>query len=233
MLHWFIWKGKNSLSDYGLWISKLPNRTRPEERHDEIEIPGRAGNVVMLEGEDVYNAYPDEMTVIARNSLHIDRIIDWLRGSGELVLSTDTEKYRQARIVNKVSFERASNDLMVATIPFVFQPFRRSRNPVQNDRVSVSGSTGSIFNPGDIASNPVVSITGSGNNTITIAGNAMSFSNLSGTVVVDCDAQMITSGGDIWTESVTGNFWKIPKGASNISQTGSATIVIDPNWGWL
>ena len=233
MMPWFIWKGKNSLGDFGLWIGKLPKRIRPEERHEEIEIPGRAGSLLMLEGDDVYSSYTTEMTVIARNSINVDRIAEWLRGSSELVLSTDINKCRKARIVGEVAFERIGNDLQQAVIPFLFQPFRRSRLPVTTDRVTITGSSASIINPGDVASKPIVRITGSGSNTITIAGNAMSFTDLSGTVVVDCGAQMITKGNDIWTKAVTGDFWELPVGESVISQTGNATIVIDPNWGWI
>ena len=64
MMHWFVWKGKNSLSDYGLWISKRPRITRPNERHEEVIIPGRAGTLITLEGEDVYEGYQKECVVV-------------------------------------------------------------------------------------------------------------------------------------------------------------------------
>jgi phage-related protein len=231
MMPWFIWKGKNSLADFGLWINKLPMRIRPEERHDEIEIPGRAGSLLILEGDDVYNSYVTEMFVLARNTLQIDRIMEWLRGSGDLIVSTDISKARQVRIVGEVAFDRVSNDLMQATIPFLCQPFRKSVHPT-SDRFSISASNGTVFNPGDVASKPIISITGTGNNTITIAGNAMTFTDLSGTVVVDCGAQIITKNGEIWTGSVIGKPWSIPVGESTLVQTGSMTITIDPEWRW-
>ena len=229
---WFIWKEKSSLADFGLWISKLPKRVRAEERHEEIEIPGRAGSLLMLEGEDVYSSYTAEMTVVTRNDINIDGALEWLRGSSNLILSTDIDRARPGRIVGEVSFDRISNSLQQAVIPFLFQPFRRSRMPTK-DRITVTASNATIRNPGDVASKPVISIAGSGNSTITIAGKAMSFTGLSGTIKVDCGAQIITKGDSIWTGSATGEFWEIPVGISSITQTGSATITIDPNWGWL
>ena len=229
---WFIWKNKNSLRDYGLWINRLPARVRAEERHEEIEIPGRSGSLIMLEGDDVYSSYSAEMTVTARNSLPIDKILNWLRGTSDIVISTEPEKARTARIAGEVKFDRVGNHLMVATIPFIFQPFKHSVFE-QNDRVVITGSEGKIVNPGDVSSRPVVSITGDGSNTISIAGSAMTFANLTGTVVVDCDAQIVTSNGEIWTESVSGDFWTIPTGTSEITQTGNAEIKIDPGWRWF
>lgn len=232
MMPWFVWKDKNSLADFGIWINKLPKRVRAEERHEEIEIPGRAGSLIMLEGDDVYSSYTAEMTIIARNTLHIDMIVEWLRGSSDLILSTDMNKVRAARIVGEVAFERIGNDLMQAVVPFLFQPFKKNRYPLE-DRLTIGGASATITNPGDVASKPSVAINGTGNNTITIAGKEMSFTNLSGVVVVDCDAQIITKNNQIWTNSVTGDFWEIPRGTSEITQTGNAVIQVYPGWRWL
>lgn len=228
----FIWKGQNSLDDYGLWIQKLPSRVRPEERHQIVEVPGRSGSLILTEGEDVFDSYADEIVVTCPNTIPINRVMAWLRGSSELVLSNDIDKCRPARIVGEVNFDRDGNSLLVGTIPFLFQPFRQSRFPEHTDRKTITGASATIINLGDVASRPKVSITGSGNNTITIGGMAMTFTGISGTIVVDCDAEMITKNGALWTGS-SGNFWRIPTGQSTIAQTGSMTIVVDPCWRWL
>lgn len=243
MMPWFIWNGQNSLADYGLWVSKLPKRIRPEERHDEIVIPGRAGSLIMLEGEDVYDSVPEEMTVIARNELNIDRIVNWLRGSGELVLSTDVNKSRKGRIVGKVAFERIGNSLQQAVIPFLLQPFRMSRYPNQ-DSFSLDSrqatATVTFPNPGDVAAWPVFTVSGSGNVTISCPGSgSFTLKSLSGTVTVDCGARMVThvvsSQTVLWTGTMEGEFFKIPKGIDwqAISMTGNATATVQPNWRWM
>lgn len=236
--HWFIWKGKNSISDFGLWVRKLPKRTRPKERYEEIVIPGRAGSLTLKEGEDVYSAYSSEMTVSCKNTINLDRVKEWLRGSGELILSDDQEKAYIAQIVDEVSFDREDKDkLFIGTIPILFQPFRKGRFPERDERVTFSTSSETLYNPGDVASRPIVRILGSGHNEITIAGQTMVFDDLPGIsgypVEVDCDAQIVTRNGAIWTKSVTGNFWRIPKGEVAVTQTGSSAIMIDPQWRWL
>ena len=229
----FIWKGQNSLDDYGLWIRKLPVRVRPSERHKVVKVPGKPGSMILTEGDDVFDSYAAEMVVTCPNTIPIDRVMAWLRGSSELVLSNDIDKCRPARIVGQVRFDRDGNSILVGTIPFLFQPFRQSRFPEQTDRKTITGTSATITNLGDVASRPKVTITGSGNNTITIGGMAMTFTGISGTIVVDCDAEMITSNGALWTGTSTGDFWRIPTGQSTITQTGSMTIVVDPCWRWL
>jgi len=233
MMPWFVWKGQNSLSDYGLWIKSLPKRVKAEERNDEVIIPGRAGSVILLEGDDIFNSYSDEMVVIARDDISIDPVVEWLRGSGDMVISTDIEKAREVRIVGEVKFARVNNCWMEATIPMVCQPFRKAVYE-SGESVTVTGSSGTMANPGDVASKPLVTIAGGGNNTITIAGQAMTFTGVStDTIVVDCDAQIITKGSGIWTGTFSGDFWKLPKGSFSIAQTSNASITIQPRWRWM
>ena len=238
--HWFIWKGRNSYSEFGLWVRKLPKRVKPKERGEEIIIPGRAGCLMMTEGEDVYSAYSGEMTVSCKNTVNPDRLTEWLRGSGDLILSTDTGKAYTARIVNEVSFDRDEKEkLLIGTIPFLFQPFRKSVRPEADafDVPAAAQGAATMRNRGDAACRPTVRIVGSGSNEITIGDSAMTFESLNGTaskpVIVDCEAEMITRNGALWTGTAGGEFWRIPKGSFTISQTGSMDITVEPNWRWM
>ena len=141
------------------------------------------------------------------------------------------DKAIEANIVGEVSFERVGNDLQQATIPLLCKPFKRSRYRGK-DRLTFTAN-GNIINPGNVASRPKVSITRTGNIDIAIGGSTMSFTGVSGTIVVDCEAGIITSGNNIWTGSYSGDFWSIPVGQSEFSRNNSSTVVIDPNWGWL
>jgi len=203
MMPWFIWKGKNSLADFGLWVGKFPNRIRPEEQHEEVKIPGRAGSLIMLEGEDVYTSYNTEMTLVARNELNMGEISDWLRGSGELVLSIDINKVVKVTIIRQLTFARDGNCLTNITVPLLCQPFRMSRYP-EHDTFSLPSATGmQVFNPGDVASKPVVVINGhNSTNTIVVGGKTMTFSHQNGELMIDCEAQLITRKVEAYDSSV-------------------------------
>ena len=235
MQPWFVWKGKNSFSDFGLWVNRLPPVVRAKERYEEIIIPGRSGSLIMTEGDDVYDSYVKECVVIAPNTRNIQPILDWLRGSGDVIFSNEISKAYEARIAAEVSFERVGNNLIQATIPFFVKPFKHNVNE-QEDAVTITGSSGSIYNPGDVASKPKITITNSGssaNNTISIGNKQMLFMAVTGTIVVDCEANIITQGGSLWAGNYAGDFITIPKGANAVAQTGTMSITIEPRWRWV
>lgn len=233
LTHWFIWNGKNSFADFGLWVRELPKRTRAKERYSEVKIPGRSGTLIQTEGEDVYDPYATELKVSCKNTIDIDRAVNWLRGPGELVLSTDPGKVIHARIVNEVIFERdEKNKLLIGVIPLYCQPFKTRHHPSE-DAVTITAG-GTMYNPGDVASRPTVSITGTGADvTVTIAGNSMVFNDLNGTIEVDCDASMVTQNGSLWAGTYSGEFWRISRGAVSVSQSGGSSVTITPNWRWV
>ena len=71
MQPWFIFKNRNSYSE-GLWISKLPEIVRAAERYTTVTIPGRAGKLTMLEGEDICDDYIKECVVTCPTEMDAD-----------------------------------------------------------------------------------------------------------------------------------------------------------------
>ena len=237
MKPWFVWNKKNS-DAMGLWVSKLPKITRAKERYETVDIPGRAGSLTLLEGEDVYESYVKECVVQTVNwNPLLQEIQDWLRGEGDMVFSNEDNRIYHGRIAAAVEFERIGNNLLQAKVPLFAQPFKRNRHP-ESDRIAISDISGTIRNPGNVASKPTVYITVDGSTAQTVAftinGRMMIFTDVLGTIQVDCDAEVVTQNGAIWTGSYTGNnFWKIPTGSCQFGLAGTADVVIDPNWRWV
>lgn len=238
MMPWFIWKGKNSIGDYGLWINKLPPIVRAKERTEEVTIPGRAGSLTLLEGEDIYDPVVRKCTVLMRNRTNkIQSILEWLRGSGELSFSNELDRVYFARIAAEVSFSRISNDLSQATISFQCEPLKARKSHLKDSQTFNAG--GNIYNPGDVASKPEVAITksGTGSVSVSIGGNSMTFSEVNGTIVVDCESEIVTktvSGGrQLYTGTVTGDFWRIPKGTAAVTIGAADSVTINPKWRWV
>lgn len=235
MIGWFKWK--NSRSDaMGLWVSVLPPIIRPEERNQKIDIPGRAGSLIMLQGEDVYMSYVKECTVTCRRDIvNIQNIMNWLRGEGVVIFGNEPNKAYKAMILSAVRFERVDNNLMQAVIPFYVEPFKESIYPA-NETVQFTSDLFNIYNPGDVASKPKVTIARTGdavNLTMAIGSMSMYFPNLTGTIVVDCDAEIVTKNNAIYAGSFTGDFWRIPKGSVAITKDKSVTVTIEPRWRWV
>lgn len=183
---WFIWNGESSFN-HSLWISKLPPIKRAKERMQEVHIPGRAGMLTLLEGDDIYDPYTRECVVTTTNDRDMQDIMNWLRGNGELIVSTEPDHIYDAQISSEVVFNRISNNLQQATIPFYCQPYKRMRYPVSLAFADCGN------NPGDVKSKPKLTVTKTGALTIQIGETSMSFEHLPGKVVIDCDAEIITT----------------------------------------
>lgn len=193
---WFIWKNRTSQS-MGLWVSKLPDIIRPAERTQQIIVPGRSGQLTLLEGEEVYDPYTRTITVQLPNENYNEDLLDWLQGEGDLIVCTEDQMVYRARIAAQVVFSRVGNCLLQGKIPFECHPLKRHKYP---DSHIFTGSDGLIVrNLGNVASKPKLNITGTGSLYIlfpdgTDTSNYMSFDHLPGDLEVDCEAGiMITT----------------------------------------
>lgn len=232
MYPWFSFNGQNS-QQMGVFVSRLPMLTRAEERVQRVTIPGRAGHLTIKEGQDVYNGFPSECVITAPADADFPRILRWLSGSGRAIFSHDPDYAYQADIAGAVRFDRVSNSLQQATIPFYFQPFKGRAIP--DPPIIISAQSASVFNPGNVLSLPVVTVDYTGSIEITIGGYTMAFTALSAPIIVDCGAEIITDeDGDLWQGKYSGDFWRIPAGTSAVAVSESGcTLSIDPKWRWV
>ena len=187
---WFIWKNRTSQS-MGLWISKLPDIIRPAERIISLTVPGRSGQLTLLEGEEVYDQYTRTITVEMPNENYTEDLMDWLQGEGDLIVCTEDQMVYRARIAAQVVFSRIGNCLMQGKIPFECHPLKRPRFPDSHIFTGTDGQA--IRNLGNVASKPKVTVSGSGAFSILISadgdtGNQMTFEHLPGDLEIDCDA---------------------------------------------
>ena len=234
MQPWFMWRGKDS-RDMGLWITKYPAITRAEERAERLKIPGRAGHMTMIEGEDVYDGYLRECVVTAPYTADFQALTSWLRGEGLVVFGNEDSRAYEAHIAGKVAFDLDGNSFRQATIPFYVQPYKRQFP--QETEISRSGESSTITNPGDVESRPIVTVTYTGNIEITIGGHTLAFTGLASDapITVDCGAEIITNAdGTIWQGTYSGEFWRIPTGISTITMSAAGcTLFIKPEWRWV
>jgi phage-related protein len=229
MFPWFEFNGTDSRSFTGLWITKLPGITRPEERVNRVKIPGRAGSVTMTEGEKVFESYLRECVITVSNSVDFDGLTNWLQGEGDVVFSNEPLRRYRARISGGITFDKLSNDLRQATIPFFCEPYK-AQEPIESD-ITVDDNT-TIYNPGNIESRPIVVLNGTGEASLTIGDKTMSFANLPGELKIDCDAEIITVLDGDWDNAWEGDFFRIVPGNSTVEIDG-CTATITPKWRWV
>ena len=231
MFPWFMWNNVDS-RDMGVWVSTLPPIIRAKERTDEIKIPGRAGSLIMLEGENIHDSYLKDCVITVPRKSDFKALLAWLSGEGNVIFGNEENRVYRARIAGEIEFQSIGNTLAQATIPFFVHP-HKSAYPADLP-ITISGTSGTVYNPGDVASRPIVTVDCTGSVEISIGEYTMAFSGLSTPITVDCDAELITTeNGEIWTGNYSGEYWRIEKGENEITMSAECDLRISPEWRYL
>ena len=225
---YFIWKNVDCRA-MGVRLSAPAAIIRPEERVDHITIPGRSGDLTMLEGENIYNSYIQTVTIMAHGAARIRQIYDWLRGSGYVTFSGEPDKKQPARIIGAVTLSRHSYNLdwWEGEVQFYCQPLKEK---LFDDIVTLTAA-GTVRNSGDVASRPLIKATASGTSmTITCGDDTLTLSDLTSSSVyqIDCDAMEVLSadGTTILTGNSSGDFPKLEPGANTVGGSGWSQLEI-------
>ena len=229
MNNWFSWNGVRC-TEKGLWVTELPPPTMPVERATFTNIPGRAGSLTTLEGEDVYDDLLLSATCIVSDPSKIPEIAAWLKGSGTVTFANRQGGFYFARIVNQISFEKIlrGNPHRSFVVNFRCQPFWYHAD-VQPITVITPGTF--IPNPGTIASEPVIKVTLSGDAEITIGGYLFSLSGVTGTVTIDTPRLECYQDYQSKNGCMSGDFPRIGTTGAYVNWAGAVSkIVIEPNW---
>lgn len=207
---------------------------RPEERIKHIQIPGRDGDLTQLEGEDIYNPYIQTASIQVMGAENVQDVYKWLRGSGYITFHGEPNRKQKARVIGAVTLKKFSNniDTWVGETQFYCDPLKEAVTTEADIEVTESGTT--VNNPGDVASRPLIEITGSGDITISIGGNALILTDVESGTVIDSDMQLVTKNGIALLDIYTGKFPILQPGENTIQFTGNISkLTITPRWRYL
>ncbi|CEN27972.1 hypothetical protein [Pseudolactococcus piscium] len=207
----------------------------------EVVVPGRDG-IVLISNErldKINQNFSFRLKRIGSNTLEqqMQVVKEWLdkpKGAFTSFLWAADELYQyQGRFIS-TTYSRENNVFMAVDITFQFQPIKLLKaglNPV----TVTTGST--LKNIGKVVSNPVITLTGTGNITLTINAKSYVFKNISGGIVIDSENEVVTSLDGYqpqWDKAYT---WPLPVlglGDNEISWDNSAfKVSIMPRWGVL
>ena len=105
-------------------------------------------------------------------------------------------------------------------------------NAAADITVTTSGTI--ITNMGSVYSEPILTVTGSGNITLMVGLTIVELENISGSIVIDSVLQKAYQGTTLINDHMNGEFPRLKPGANAISWTGSVTrVVVRPNWRYL
>jgi len=232
MNDWFSWNGVRC-TEYGIHVTEQPPITIPAERVTFTNVPGKSGSLTTLEGENVYDDMILTATCVISDPSRIPEIANWLKGSGTVTFATRDGGFYYARIANQISFEKIlrGNPHRSFSINFRCKPFWYQAD-VEPITLTASGTY--ITNPGNVASEPVITVTGYGEITLMVGMTIVELSDMSGSITLDTPLMEAYSGVTSMNNRMSGEFPMLEPGLNAVSWSGSvSSVVIKPNWRYV
>ena len=227
---YFIWNGIDCRTK-GVTMRGAVSIVRPEERVKHVEIPGRAGDLTVLEGEQIYNSYIQTASISVQGSARVREIYRWLRGDGWVTFSGEPDRRQRARIIGAITLNRVSRNLdrWAGEVQFYCQPLKEKLYAAQT---TVTSSGTAVLNQGDVDSRPKVIATASSTSmTLVSGGNTLTLTGItSGTdYVIDSEVMEITNtaGTASYTKNSTGDFPILKPGSNSVTGSGWSSLVIE------
>lgn len=232
MIHeaWFTFKGIDS-REMGVIVTAMPETVRAKRRIESITVAGRNGSLHTDEG--VYESYDRTMECALIKRARLDEITAWLFGSGEMVFSTEPDKVYHVTIANQISIAQMMRIFQKFQVIIDTQPFKYSTNPA-NDFVELTAPT-TIRNSGTVYSEPLITVYGSGDITLTINGADFPLYGVEDSITIDSEMMEVFKGNTNQNGKYGGTeFPRFEVGKNEIGWTGKVSkIKLQPRWRWL
>lgn len=246
---WFDWNGVRCTT-YGMHALSQPSVISPMERSEPIQIPGRSGSLTFLEGTNIFDdlvlacsCIIDDPYLLAYDSdvTRILAITKWLKGSGKVKFANRPNGFYQARIVNQMSFDKIMRGQkhLSFQVQFSCKPSFYLDSGVPP--VTITTSPYDLTNLGNIESEPLLKVIGTGEGTISVGGKSMLITSLNGLqyLMLDSEARIAYKGvfglpADPLTllgTRAVGDWISLPTGVSSLTFAGGITSIgLVPRW---
>lgn len=236
------WNGVRS-DQFGIEIEKFPNYARPQRKFDKYTIPGRNGDIVVM--QDAWENVEQQYEIIAgdgeQSSVpgYFATIADWLcspTGYCELWDDFDPGYFRLAYFSGNFDVEALSvGQYGRTTVTFICKP---QRYLVSGREQVEFTATGQLFNFTSYRAQPLIFVQGTtnGNGTVTIGQTVYTITGIPAKgLYIDCDSMNCYDGdganANSKVSSNTGAFGRLEPGESAVGFTGAVSkVTVTPRW---
>ena len=210
-MSYFIFKGIHS-DDMGITVQSLPPIVKPPKNYTVKEIDGRSESIIEILGHKAY----DKEIPIGFEGTDISSVLDWLDGEGQLILSSEPDKYYDAYILDQIDYERAIR-FRTANVPFLVQPYKYSSEEEETlSRI--------VINQGNAECLPLMTITGNGPVILYINNILVCTITINGYVTLDSKEQEAFKGTEPQNRVMVGEFPRLSPGENTITFSGTGTV---------
>lgn len=184
--------------DKGIVVEKTPTISKGKKRIDTYTIDGRNGFLSIDKG--TYEPFSLQVECHAKETANFDEIKAFLDGYGTLTF--DNEREYTAIVNNAIPFEKVQMFKSFA-VQFMVNPIAHDITPTTIDitneeEFTISGATALMH--------PTITITATGDVTVTINGTTFSLDDADGTYILDCENKVITKNGLNASNIMSGDF---------------------------
>ena len=238
----FMWKGESASGNYGVDTLAIGSTVIAERRDKTSVVPGRSGLVHDQDGavEDVEIRLTIQLPYTqGRSVAPVQEIRRWLKGYGQLALSTVPGRYMMAYITDQIALDPIVEGFTdrKGTVIFRCDPYlyHTDAQPVVLSEATV------LNNPGDTAAEPVITVNAIGDVDLMIGTQTILLTDLTGSIIIDSTAREAyreeeTPGMLVnWNSHMSGDFPILSPGSNAISWSlgeGATltSVVISPKW---
>lgn len=208
-------KWKNiDLSTKGIVVEKTPTISKGKKRIETYTIDGRNGFLSIDRG--TYEPFSLSIQCHAKEDANFDEIKAFLDGYG--TLSFDGVREYTAIVNNAIPFEKVQM-FKSFVIQFMVNPIAHDITATTIDLLSgdftITGATALMH--------PTLTITCSGDVSITINNNTFTLDDADGTYILDCENKVITSSGVNASNIMSGDFPTFKNGENDVETSGTIT----------
>lgn len=230
MLNHFTFNGQSS-TDYGLLVTGVKIYDAPSRVVEEVQIPGRNGNIIFDLGNYNNITIGYDVCIIDNFKANARSIAAWLLGSsGYLRLEDtyDTTSYRLACCSSAIEYATTALDQYgKATIEFNCYPQRFLNS---GDSTITMNSSGNITNPTAYDSKPIIRVTGTGS--FTVGDYEITVNTNSNYIDINCETMQCYCGTTNCNNDVELDDFPILRPGANAITLSGVSLVITPKW-WV
>lgn len=232
MLNHFTFNGQSS-ADYGLLVTGVKIYDAPSRVVEEVQIPGRNGNIIFDLGNYNNITIGYDVCIIDNFKANARNIAAWLLGSSGYLRLTDTYDttiYRLACCSSAIEYATTALDQYgKATIEFNCYPQRFLVEG--DDTYYVTGNTDwEIENPTTFDAKPIIRAHGTG--TFAIGDYEVTITTNSNYIDINCETMQCYCGDTNCNNNVELDEFPVLKPGINHITYGGVTVDITPKW-WV
>ena len=215
-----------STHDFPLLVMDVGRRQKAAEQIEQFEVPYRNGALTIR--SDRYDSYKRKMKMMCTDTDAIGGINEWLDGHGVLRTDLDKDGFFIADVISGLEYENYLRDIDAFSVEFLIEPFFY----LDSGEIMITSTAAfSLINPGNIYSQPLITVYGSGDITLNINSQFVQLTGVETSITMDSKLALCYRDTLNMGAKMTGEYILMDTGTNNIEWTGSVTkIEITPRW---